>query len=126
MVNNKASGVDGLPAEVSKKYGEVLLPELLKTLNSAVESGNLPMSMSEAIIIVLPNSGKDSTLADSYRSISKFNRLISIFTTDIKLLAKILGNRLSPLMRALMHMDQSEFISLRSTAINIRKLFLNL
>lgn len=30
FVNHKAPGIEGIPTEVYKKYGEVLLPTLLK------------------------------------------------------------------------------------------------
>ena len=36
LSNQKSPGPDGLPAEFYKQYGEVLLPELLKTLNWAI------------------------------------------------------------------------------------------
>lgn len=35
MPNQKSPGPDGLPVEIYKRYGEVLLPELLKTLGWA-------------------------------------------------------------------------------------------
>ena len=57
LSNQKSPGPDGLPAEIYKQYGEVLLPELLKTLNWAIEGGRLPPSMLEAIIIVLQKEG---------------------------------------------------------------------
>ena len=39
MPNQKSPGLDGLPIEVYKRYGEVLLPELLRTLEGAVSGG---------------------------------------------------------------------------------------
>ena len=40
MPNQKTPGPDGLPIEVYKRYGEVLLPELLRTLEGAVSGGH--------------------------------------------------------------------------------------
>lgn len=100
--NNKAPRSDGLPALIYKQYIPLLLPELLKTLNCPLEIGGLSDSMSEAIIVVLPKSGKDPSLVDSYRP-------VSLLFTDVKILAKILANGLAPLMSTLIHKDQSWF-----------------
>lgn len=117
--NNRSPGLDGLPAETYKQYSESLLPTLLATLNGAVQRGALPASMGKAIIVVLPNLGKDPLLLDSFRPISLIN-------TDIKLLTTVLATRLTKVMPGLIHLDQSGFIPARSMALNIRRLFLNL
>lgn len=75
--------------------------------------------MLEVIIVVLPKLGKDPILGNSYRP-------ISLLTMDRKLLSKVLANRLSPLMPALIHKNQSGFIPTGATTINIRRLFINL
>lgn len=69
--------------------------------------------------MVLPKPGKDRLLPDSYRPISLLN-------SDIKLLAQFLATRLSKVIGRLIHKDQSGFIPTRSTADNIRRLFINL
>lgn len=69
MANQKSPGPDRLPIEIYKHYGEVLLPELLKTLCGAAEEGRLPSSMTEATIIVLQKEGKDQLDTSSYRLI---------------------------------------------------------
>lgn len=58
MANQKSPGPDGLPIEIFKKYGEVLLPLLLEVFNGAREDKTLPISMTEAIIIILLKEGK--------------------------------------------------------------------
>lgn len=103
--------------EIYKRYGEVLLPELLKTLGWALTNGRLPTSMSEATIVVIPKEGKDQ-LEASYRP-------ISLLCSDVKILAKILATRLNGCIQTLIHPDQLEFIPNRSTSINIRRVFLN-
>lgn len=86
--HHKSPGSDRLPAEVYSHYGKVLLPPLLEALSEAVETGRLPDSMQEAIIIVLPKSGKDKLLPDSYRPISLLN-------ADVNIVARVLAMRLS-------------------------------
>ena len=119
LSNQKSPGPDGLPAEIYKQFGEVLLPELLKTLNWAIEGGRLPTSMLEAIIIVLQKEGKDQLDTSSYRP-------ISLLCSDVKILAKVLATRINKFIQKLIHPDQSGFIPNRSTSINIRRLYLNL
>lgn len=117
--NDKAPGADGLPAEVFKRYATQLILILLQVYNYAFETGRLPPSMSEALIIVLLKPGKDALSPDAYRP-------ISLLTFDIKLLARVLANRLAKCIQTVIYRDQSGFIPTRSTSQNLRRLFLNL
>ena len=117
--NSKAPGSDGLPIELYKKFGGVLLPELLHMLKNAFDTDSLPGSMYEAVVVVILKPGKELNNPDSYRPISLLN-------TDLKLLTKVIATRLSAVVTALVHPDQSGFIPNRSTANNLRRLFLNM
>ncbi|CAJ0961678.1 unnamed protein product [Ranitomeya imitator] len=75
--------------------------------------------MREAIVVVIPKADKDPQQPESYRP-------ISLLTADIKILAKALANRLSQVIDKLIHPDQSGFMPNKSTAINLRRLFLNM
>lgn len=75
--------------------------------------------MNEVVIIVLLKPGKDALLPDSYRP-------ISLLTTDVQLLARILATRLAKVVHKLVHRDPIGFIPTRSTDQNLRRLFLNL
>lgn len=119
LSNNKAPGLDGLPNELFKKFGEVLLPQLLEVFLSSMTEGNLPITMQEAVIIVLPKPGKDPAKSESYRP-------ISLLPVDAKIIAKVLASRLSRVVSDLVHQDQTGFIPQKSTSINIRRLHLNL
>lgn len=96
-----------------------MLPELLKNLNQALDSSKLPDSMNDACIIVIPKPSKDILVTESYRPISLLN-------LDVKILARVLAMRLGKVMQGLIHPDQFGFILTRSTAINLRRLFLNM
>lgn len=84
--NHKAPGPDGLPNKIYREYGEIMLPELLQVLNEAMEKDKLPVSMTEAAIIIIPKEGKDPLQPLSYRP-------ISLLCVDVKLLTKILASR---------------------------------
>lgn len=109
---HKTPGPDGLPNEIYTEYGEIMLPELL--LNEAAEGGELPASMTEATINVIPKEGKDPTQPVS-------NRPIYLLFMDVKILAKVLAHRLSKIIYTIIHPDQCSLIPGRSTALNIRR-----
>lgn len=93
----------GLPSEVYGRYVKQMLPTLLKVYNGALESGKLPQSMNEAIIVVLLKPGKDAMLADSYRP-------ISLSTSDVKLLAKVCALRLSKVIHKIVGINVALFL----------------
>lgn len=119
LSGKKSPGPDGLPLEIYKQYGEVLLPELLEVLEWAVKEGRLPSSMTEANIVVIPKEGKDQSEVSSYRP-------ISLLCSDVKIIARALASRLNKCIAKLVHLDQSGFIPGRSTSTNIRRAYLNL
>lgn len=113
LPKDKAPGSDGFPAEFFKLHKDTLLPPLLEVFQEALETGHLPPSMREAIIVLIPKPGKDPTDPGSYRP-------ISLLPVNIKLLAKVLATRLSTVIHEVIHEDQAGFMPNRSTAINIR------
>ncbi|KAJ1136101.1 hypothetical protein NDU88_002519 [Pleurodeles waltl] len=115
LPRNKVPGTDGLPSEYYSTFATHLNTYLLKIFEEAEVNGNLPPSMREAMIVVLPKPGRDPTDVRSYRPLSLLN-------LDCKILGKILANRLAPYMHILVHEDQNGFIPKRSTFLNIRRL----
>lgn len=81
--------------------------------------GTLPESIRNASVVALLKPRKDPLLDDSYRP-------ISLLTTDVKFLAKVLALRLILVIICLIHVDQSGFITAKSTAINLRRLVLKI
>lgn len=93
----------------------MLLPQLLEVLKEAQHLGELPATMNEAIIAVIPKPGKDVLEAESCRP-------ISLLQVDVKILA----NRLNSVITSLIHTDQAGFMPNMLTAVNIRRLYLNI
>lgn len=96
-----------------------MLPRLLNVLNYARESQSLPESMTRANIILLLKPDKDPLDPGSYRP-------ISLLQSDIKILAKVLSMRPNGAITSIVYSDQSGFIPQRSSAINLRRLYLNM
>lgn len=100
MPSNKTPCAHGLPWEVYKAYGVNLLPELSEVFNAALEFGHLPPSMNKAIIIVLLKPEKNTNNPESYCP-------ISLLTSDVKLLAKVLATRLAKVIYKIVHLSDT-------------------
>lgn len=119
LSKSKAPGLDGLPLEFYDTFSEVIIPKLKQLYQNIFDKGILPSSMQEAQIKVLPKAGKDPRYPESYRP-------ISLLQGDIKILAKILASRLNKVILSLIHPDQTGFMPGKNTAMNVRRLFMNI
>lgn len=75
--------------------------------------------MLDAYMVLLLKPGKDPLDCSSYRPISLLN-------TDLKILTKVLANRLVGVNPSLFNIDQTGFMSGKSTDTNLRRLFTHL
>lgn len=117
--NCKAPGEDGIPMEIYKQYLTELLPQLFRVFNRSREEGHLPISMTRANIVLLLKPGKDPVDPGAYRP-------ISLLQSDVKILAKAMAIRMNGVITAIVHGDQAGFMPNKSTAVNLRRLFLNI
>lgn len=114
----KAPGPDGFTAEFFKSFAPELAPYLLEVYTEALEKGVLPPTMRQALISLIPKKGKDPGECKNYRP-------ISLIQLDVKIISKILANRLNKVINSLIHTDQVGFICGRSSSDNIRR-FINI
>ena len=86
--------------------------------NEAFVKGELPATLSKALITLVLKKEKDPCYCKNYRP-------ISLIPLDAKILSKILANRLEKVMTSVVHKDQVGFIQGRSSADDIRR-FINI
>ncbi|KAK3515642.1 hypothetical protein QTP70_026407, partial [Hemibagrus guttatus] len=101
MENGRASGIDGLPAEIYKAFWAVIGQDVLDVLRDSIRRGELPLSCRRAVLTLLPKKG-DLTHLKNWRP-------VSLLCTDCKLLSKALASRLTKVMEQLIHQDQMLF-----------------
>ena len=110
----KSPGPNGIPAEVYKRFPDLLGPHILGLFLGAREEGHIPPDLWRATIAVIHKQGKPRESCDSYRPISLLN-------IEVKILATVLATRLLRVILSLVHIDQSGFMPGRSTRFNLRR-----
>lgn len=108
MKSNKASGPDGIPAEIFKEGGDVLTSALHELILMIWDTEDLPEDLRNAVIVTIFKKGSKS-ICGNYRGIT----LLSIAG---KILARILLNRLRPTAEEMLPETQCGFRPSRGTA----------
>ena len=93
MKCNKASGGDGIPAEVYKHGGTTLVHHLHRLFLKIWDNEEIPQELKDAAIVTIFKKGS-RTECGNYRG-------ISLLSVAGKILAKVLLNRLQPLSESI-------------------------
>lgn len=115
LQNGKTPGPDGFTVEFFKLFSAFIAPALCSMFNESFSEGRLPPTLSEATISLLLKTDKDPLLCSSYRPISLLN-------VDLKILSKILAQRLQQVLSSLISVDQTGFMLGRHSFHNTRRL----
>ncbi|CAI5940392.1 unnamed protein product [Closterium sp. NIES-65] len=102
LANNKSPGKDGLPKELFERNWDILGGEFLRMAQNFSDTASIPASIKEAVTILLHKKG-DKDKLDNYRPITLLN-----FTYIV--LARVVANRMRPLLHRVISEEQYGFI----------------
>jgi hypothetical protein len=111
---NKSPGIDGLPYEFYLRFWDVLGDDLVDVYNNCITRGSLSFSQRTGLITLL------------YKKNDKLDtknwRPISLLCTDYKILAKVLTNRLKPVLSSVVSPSQVCGVPGRFSGAHVRLL----
>jgi len=109
--SNKTPGSDGFGAGFFKRYWETIQYELVNCILEFFKNGKILKEINHTFITLIPKTDRPSQ--------TNHFRLVSLCTTIYKIIAKILVNRMRPLLDKLISPVQSAFVPGRSIHDNI-------
>ena len=112
LKDNKSPGLDGLCAEFYKKFWPEIETLLTDCYNESFQKGELSESQKLSILSLI--------FKKTDRTQLKYYRPISLATTDYKILAFVLANRLNRVIANIVSSDQTGYIKGRFIGTNIR------
>ena len=108
----KAPGLDGLPYELYLRQSHLFVPILTGLYNHWFSLGHIPDQVTKGVITLVKKKGKTGEGVDDYRPITLLN-------TELKILAKILANRLREVLDDLIGPEQTYAMRGRSIKSNL-------
>ena len=112
LKKNKSPGLDGLPSEFYDVFFPRIGEFLVQVYNEAFNEGELIESQKRSVLSLIFKKD-DNRLLKNYRP-------ISLATTDYKIVAHILANRIKPVLPGIISESQSGYIKGRYIGENIR------
>ena len=110
---NKSPGLDGLPYEVYLRISHMFVPILTDMFNHWFAQGAIPGSVTKGVITLLKKGGRHVWEGlDDYRPITLLN-------TELKILARVLANRLQRVISDLIGPEQTFAVKGRSIQDNL-------
>lgn len=111
MHPEKSPGPDGLGPCFFQSYWDVVGPDVVSFCKVFCSTGKLPEKANNALIVLIPKKEHPETMMDL--------RPIALCNVLYKVAAKVLANRLKPLLGSLISENQSAFVPGRLISDNI-------
>ncbi len=108
-----APGPDGIPYKVYKVFWKEISGILKESWDFSNESGELPHSHKESVIVIIPKEGKNPDDIKNWRPITLSN-------CDAKIITKALAMRVNPVLESIIDPSQTAYVPGRSVMDNIR------
>jgi hypothetical protein len=106
LPTDKPPGPDGFNTDFIKRFWHIIAPDFYKLLYAFYEGCVCLQSINGSYVALIPKKENPLTAAD-YRPISMLN-------CSIKLITKLLANRLQLIIRSIIHLNQYGFIKSRT------------
>ena len=103
MLNNKSPGNDGLTKEFYEVFWEDLKTPLISRFISAFVKDKLSNSQKQAVIKLIEKKDKNKGIIQNWRPISLLN-------VDLKILSKVLANRIKKYLPFLISSNQTAYV----------------
>ena len=110
---NKSPGLDGLPYEVYLRMSHMFVTILTDMFNHWFAQGAIPGSVTKGVITLLKKGGKHV-----WEGLNDY-RPITLLNTELKILARVLANRLQLVISDLIGPEQTFAVKGRSTKDNL-------
>jgi len=111
---NRSPGPDGIPSEFYNTFIELTAPLLTSVYRECFHRKGLPPSLNEALMTLIYKKGDEAEI--------KNYRPISLLNVDLKILTKVLSNRLSQVLPVIIHRNQKQ-VKGRNILDNARLMF---
>ncbi|XP_074322934.1 uncharacterized protein LOC141659900 [Apium graveolens] len=102
MHSDKSPGIDGLNPGFYRAYWEIVGGDVTKFCRTFFETGELPADVNRTLVCLIPKVKQPNKVADL--------RPISLCNVLMRILSKVMANRLKPTLNALISEKQSAFI----------------
>ena len=107
LKNDKANGVDEIPAEMLKCLGDTGIAAITKMINKIYITGEIPQDFKNSIFIPIPNDKKAENCTQF--------RIISLITHTSKILLQVIKKRITPIIERKLSENQMGFRKGRGT-----------
>lgn len=111
MGKHKAPGPDGLPVQFYQKFWPVVEEAVTEFLLDVFRTGKIPTEMNESLICFIPKQHQPETIMQF--------QPICLSNVVMKIISKVIANRLRLIMQKLVGLEQASFIPGRHTTDNI-------
>ena len=108
----KAPGLDGLPYELYLRWSHLFVPILTRLYNHWFTLGHIPSQVTKGVISLMRKKDTTGKLMKDWRPITLLN-------TELKILAKVLTNRLREVVDSLIGPEQTYAMAGRSIRSNL-------
>lgn len=103
MHSEKSQGPDGFNPAFYQAYWDILGQDLVNLCDNFIQNGYLPTGINRTQITLIPKKSKPESMGDL--------RPISLCNVVYKLVAKVVANRMKPLLEEIVSHNQSAFCS---------------